>query len=221
MRNACAMAGLLCAASGAVAGEVAALHPARGLYAGVDVGGSRLVVGDAATAYYWVTDADRISGNDAGYRLRIGYQFSRFIALEAGYTDFGTLVARDIAYSCFPSATDCTFDLRSRIRTAMLGAVATIPFAGRWSVHARLGAVYGRISSDMWDASAGATHDSSGHDGVGYGAGLDVRLGKRTTMSLDWSRHELLDLGPTWGGGIGAYEYGLPSLVSLGLSYRF
>jgi OOP family OmpA-OmpF porin len=190
-------------------------------YLGLDVGRSKL---DATVSQqFFGSRVGRESGNDTGYKLRVGYQFIRYVALEAGYADFGEISIHDIPYNCIPPATGCRFDVRSKTNGAFANVVGSWPFADGWALNGRLGAMRARVSTTEENPVVASTrrHYSDINTAVAYGAGLSYSLSSHTTLSLDWAQFDQVDLGLTLGGSAGVYDLGSSSLTSLGISYRF
>jgi len=122
-------------------------------------------------AYSWATadidnvDADLLDDNANAYKLFLGYEFPRFIGLEAGYVDFGSY---DIGSQGEP-----TGELSSTGWTAAL--TGYIPLG-------KLFTVYGKVGYFFWDAEVKAAEGigdlaDSGDDPF-YGAGLRINFGK-------------------------------------------
>jgi hypothetical protein len=76
---------------------------------------------------------------DAGYRLKLGYKYSRYFSVEGEYVDFGS-AAGTIFGSQAPT-------LGSGFRSTGFGldTVATVPFWSRFSFYGRLGAYRGDV----------------------------------------------------------------------------
>lgn len=191
------------------------------LYVGFDIGRSKL---DATISQqFFGPQVGRQDGNDTGYKLRVGYQFIRYVALEAGYADFGEFSVSGVPYTCRPPATGCSFDVRSKTSGAYANVVGSWPFAERWALNGRLGAMRARVSTTEEDPSVPSTrrHYSATNTALVYGTGLSYQLSSRTTLSLDWAQYDQIDVGLGLGGGAAVYDLGSSSLTSLGISYRF
>jgi OOP family OmpA-OmpF porin len=191
------------------------------LYAGLDVGRSRL---DARTSeQFFGPQAGQKSGNDTGYKIRLGYQFIRYVALEAGYADFGEFSIENIPYFCSPASARCSFDVRSKTHGAFINAVGSWPFTDRWALNGRLGGMRAEVSTTEQNPAIASTrrHYSDINTAVFYGAGVSYELSSRATVSLDWAQFDQVDLGLSLGGSAAVYDLGSSSLTSIGISYRF
>lgn len=190
---------------------------ASGFYIGLDFGKSKLGTGDQ----YFGSAGSRDSGGDTGYKVRSGYQFSRYVAVEVGYADLGEISIDGIPYSCTPTTT-CSRSARTKIRGALVNAVGSWPFAERWSLDGRLGVMRTQVATTSQSVPGpGAVHYSQTDMAMIYGAGVSFRLNSHATASVDWLRFDRYDVVATFGGGVGVNSLGSSSLASLGLSYRF
>src|SRR5690606_28019898 len=100
-------------AAALLAGATVAQAQDPGFYAGVGAGQA-------------LVDERAYDDEDTAFSVFGGYQFHRNFALEAGYTDFGSLE---------PDAAGTDLDLSS----ASLTAVGIVPFTARFSGYARAG----------------------------------------------------------------------------------
>lgn len=189
---------------------------ANGFYLGLDFGKSKLGTGNR----YFGPEGYRDSGDDTGYKLRLGYQFIRYVAVEVGYADLGEISINGIPYLCTPTAT-CSLAVRTKTRGALVNAVGSWPFAERWALNGRLGAMRSKVATTEQSFSGPVYHYSQTATAITYGAGVSFRLNSHATASIDWLRFDRYDLGLTMGGGVVVASQGSSSLASLGLSYMF
>ncbi len=191
---------------------------AGGWYAGLDVGSAKseakideyILIGDTTA---------RASDTTTGFRVRGGYQFSRFFALEVAYVDFG-----EVEYHFDPD--DCPFGAPGpcpfNVRTSINGFVGTLrgilPIGDRWFLDARLG--YGVMNFDANEIGGEATSASSDNNAVHYGVGGGYRFNDHWEIVLDYSEYAQEDLS-VLGGDSGSYNLGETSVTSLGVGYRW
>jgi opacity protein-like surface antigen len=217
---AAAAAGLLWVSSQAAADPGS--QPSSKFYVGLDAGSSRL---DASLSQqFFGPEISQHTGNDIGYRLRFGVQASRYFAAEVGFIDFGEFALRDIPYTCAPQQPGpCTFDLNSASRGPLVNIVVSWPFAERWALNGRVGGYYADITTSEQDPDVPGTKQEYHDSGIGFqiGAGLSFQINPRMKVSADWGKYDLIEFAPTLSGGIGAYDVGSASLMSLGFAYRF
>lgn len=191
---------------------------AQGWYAGVDVGAAR---SDATIDEYLFLGAttDRASGSTTGFRLRGGYQFGRFFALELAYVDFGQFDNHFDPNNCPNGAPGpCPFDVRTSIN-GIVGTVAGIlPIGDHWYLDARVG--YGKMEVETQQLGGGL--DGNNENPVfHYGIGGGYRFNDHWEVLLDFSEYNQEDFGLTIGGAFGVYDLGETSVTSLGVKYRW
>lgn len=191
---------------------------AGGWYAGLDVGSAEseakineyILIGDTTA---------RASDTTTGWRVRGGYQFSRFFALELAYVDFGEVEYHFNPDDCpFGSAGPCPFN----VRTSLNGFVGTLrgilPIGEHWLLDARLG--YGVMNFDAHEIGGAGTSESSDNNAIHYGIGGGYRVNEHWEIMLDFSEYDQEDLG-FLGGNSGSYNLGETSVTSLGVGYRW
>lgn len=207
--------------SAAVAAPPAAPHR---FYVGLDVGRSTSD-GEISNQFFGQT-VRQPAGDSTGARLRFGYQFTRYVAMEGGYVDFGEFSVHDIPYTCSTGgggATSCTYDVRSKTRGVFMDVVGSWPFAGRWTLNGRLGAIRAESRTSERDPNlpASSRRYSDTNAGLMYGVGLAYSFNPRADAELSWSEFDQLGLGLDIGGGAAVFDLGSSKLLSLGVRYRF
>jgi OOP family OmpA-OmpF porin len=158
-----------------------------GLYFGGSIGSASLDDG---------FDEFVVDDSSTAYRVTLGWQFSDFLAIEAGYHDFGTFE------DSFTVGGE-PLDLRLEADGFMLGGTASLPLAGSlW--------LYGRAGAFIWDGDANVnsiTEARPEDTNPYYGGGAKVSLTNRLDLVGDWTRFELKDTNS--------------DVISLGFTYRF
>jgi OOP family OmpA-OmpF porin len=195
--------------------------PTRAFYLGFDIGNASL---EADSDRYFGSSGGRQSGDDTGFKLRAGYQFSRYFATELGFVDFGQFSIDDTAYQCPPGVpAPCTFDIRSKTRGPFVNVVLTWPLTEQWGLNARLGALNARVSTREQSSVAGepAGRSSDTNVALQYGLGVSYQLNARFGLGLDWAQYDQIGLGLGIYGGPAVFDLGSSKLLSLGLTYRF
>lgn len=196
-------------------------EPSR-FYAGVDIGRSR---GEASPSAQFFGQTIRAPEDEAtGFKLRLGYQFSKYVAVEAAYVNFGTFEFNGIPYACPANIPGpCVYNLRSRITGPLANVVGSLPLGERWSLNARAGVLYAKTEAREVNpglpASAGSSPDSN--SAITYGVGVGFKLNERLTLEADWANYDQVGLSITMGGTARAFTEGTSSLASLGVRYRF
>ena len=190
-------------------------------YVGLDVGQSRI---DAGNGVFLVPVSNTQHGTDIGFKALFGIQISRYFAVEAGYTDFGSFTAKNLQYSCPSGSTPpCTYNISASAHGPSTNLVGLWPFAEHWSLSARLGAQYSQssLSARDPDVPGSAVSQDESSWGLLYGAGINYQLNPRMRLRLNYEQNDQLSIGVNLGGGVGFYELGGSRLLSLGLDYRF
>jgi len=141
-------------AVGNLANAVWMLFAPGGWYAGLDAGSAN---SDASVNEYGFFGDTTARGSDTttGWRLRGGYQFGRFFALEVAYVDFGEVDYHFDPDDCpFGAPGPCPFDVRSS-SSGFVGTVRGIlPIGDHWFMDAGLG--YGKMRVDANEIGGGA-----------------------------------------------------------------
>ena len=192
---------------------------AQGWYAGLDVGSARSDAEIDEHLFLGDTTA-RASGTTTGFRLRGGYQFGRFFALELAYVDFGELKSHFDPDDCPAGAPGpCPLD----VRTAISGLVGTlrgiIPIGDHWYVDGRLG--WGKMEVDTNEIGGSELDGNTENEALHYGVGVGYRFGDHWDIALDYSEYNQEDIGLTLFGTFGVYNLGETSVTSLGVNYRW
>lgn len=115
--------------------------------------------------------------SDQAYKVYAGYRFSRWIAVEAGYSDLGKTTA---------TAGDSVTETKPRGVTAHV--VGLWPLSERFSLLGRLGVIYG----DSKVTGTAPTRNEKGAEFAG-GAGIHFDLTRDIALRLEWERFRLRD----------------------------
>lgn len=196
-----------------------AISHAQGWYAGLDVGSAR--TDSAIDEHLFIDDTTaRSSDTTTGFRLRGGYQFGRFFALEVAYVDFGEFRSYFEPDDCPAGAPGpCPLD----VRTSVHGLVATlrgiVPIGAHWYADARLG--WGKMDTDANQVGGSNQSTSFENAAFHYGIGGGYRFDDHWEVALDYSEYNQEDLGLTLAGEFGIYDLGETSMTSVGVSYRW
>ena len=149
----------------------------------------------------------RATGNaDAGYRLKLGYQYSRYFAVEGQYVDFGRNGADMFA---------SPGNLASAFRSSGMGVdtVAMLPWRS-FSFYGRLGAYRGESRNAFAQYSTSLVGDStSQRTRWRYGMGVRYDFNKSLGIKAEVERYSPL--------GTPLDPQAESDLVSIGLSWRF
>jgi OOP family OmpA-OmpF porin len=188
-------AALAAAAAGGQAQEAAA----PGFYVGAGAGTSNVKWNESAIAAQLVSlgyAAGSVSSDRDGTAWRVfgGYRVNAWLAVEAGYTDYGST-----GWSASISRPPGTLETRSDLTTVDLDVLLSWPVLGV-EPFLRLGAGYARL--DTSTTATGAARASGGTSDNGtrlrYGAGVQAHFGS-LGVRLDWTRTDGVGSAATGG----------------------
>jgi OOP family OmpA-OmpF porin len=133
----------------------------------------------------------RVDMDDDGFKGFAGYQFTRFISAELGYTDLGKFSETFQGVGINAEA-----DLFSAMVVGILPATPKLSFfikagVADWSTSVTL--------TDM----LGATHVDTGGNSFAYGGGISFLVGKRVAIRGEWETYEFGDVENVKFGSIG------------------
>jgi len=142
-------------------------------------------------------------GEDTGVRAFGGYQFNRYVAVEAGFANLGKATGSG---SLGPGAQG-SFQLE--VKEAWdLTAVFGIPVTDRLSGLVRAGMYRARTTLNVQQTGFADTHDGGTNSGFSYGAGAEFRLGN-IGVRAEWQRYENVGVASTGEDDIDVFSVGL------------
>jgi hypothetical protein len=162
--------------------------PATKWYVSADVGAAKMGISEFVYGRS-VAPRDRKSG---AFRVRAGYQFIRYFALEASYVNPGSYSTHvDMDCSSAPQV-QCIPDFRSDIDLQALGlfGVGMVPIGDRLSVRATVGfSVREKSTHQVPEGAADYTRNSHAViASLGVGAGF--ALTSRLEIYAEWNKYE-------------------------------
>jgi OOP family OmpA-OmpF porin len=183
-------------------------------YGGASVGQSRTKIDDARItadllSQGVVTSAMTNDDKDTAYKLFAGYQFNRYVGLEAGYFNLGRFA--------FTSTTTPagTLDGRIRLHGINLDLVGTLPITERLSAIARVGAQHASARDSFTGSGAVVVltpNPSKSETNIKFGAGLQYAFTPNLMMRAEAERYRVND-------AVG--NHGDVNLFSAGLVFAF
>jgi OOP family OmpA-OmpF porin len=123
------------------------------------------------------------------YKLFIGKQLNRYLALEAGYFDIGK-------YGFNAVTSDGTFNGQAGFRGVNLDLVAQLPMSERFSVLGRVGAAYTKTSTHFSGNRLNAVtapNASEKKAGLKVGLGLEYKFTEALAMRTEVERYRVND----------------------------
>jgi opacity protein-like surface antigen len=183
-------------------------------YVGVDYGESRLEGDDDN---YSLVNRDFESET---FALRIGYRFSRYFTLEAGYTDIGDFSATYLPPCPAMVGVVCEYDSTTSIKGIQLNSVFTWPVAEHFHVKGVLGATDREFKARI-DYPNATTSWSDKTTVFSYGAGIAIPINERFEIDVDYVWYREVGLGLTLGSSLGVIDEAESQTATLGLRFRF
>ena len=183
-------------------------------YVGVDYGESRLEGDDDN---YSLVNRDFESDT---FALRVGYRFSRYFTLEAGYTDIGDFSATYLPPCPAMVGAVCEYDSETSIKGIQLNSVFTWPVAEHFHVKGILGATYRELKASIDDPNT-TTSWSDKTTVFSYGAGIAIPINERFEIDVDHVWYREVGLGLTLGSSLGVIDEAESRTATLGLRVRF
>ena len=143
---------------------------------------------------------------DSGYRLKLGYKYSRYLSVESEFVDFGT--PADLFTS--PG------NLASAFRSTGFGidTVATLPLWRSFSFYGRMGAYHGDARNAFAAYSTSLLGDGASH-GTRWRYGLGVRYEFTKALGIHAELERYSPLGSPIAGEPDSDQ------VSVGVAWRF
>lgn len=188
------IAALIATAGLAASSAMAQSMADRGFYVGGSFGQAEAGEWCDSSAGITVANCD---DKDTGWKAFAGYRFSRHLAAEFSYINFGEYTARATV-----GAT--TVDVKADATAWGLAAVGIFPLSDRFDLFGKLGFVRGESEGS---GTVGATTVTVGDKGteLHYGFGATYNFTRNLGIRAEWEMVNDADL----------------SLLSIGLQYRF
>lgn len=172
--------------------------------------------------------------SDASWSIVGGYSFSRYIAIEATYTDLGALTAHyagEARPGVFlggpappgPPAPFAPLQTTLELENAGFGVLlqGRLPLGSRFDLHASVGVFASTTKLSVEGTFAGmpsralSVEEDGNSSSVQFGAGAGMDIAERWRATLDWNRTDV-------GNNSTALETeGTIDVFALGLMYRF
>jgi len=185
-----------------------------GWYAGGNLGESRATIDEARIAQQLKASgftAESITNDDRhlGYKLFGGYQFDRYLSLEAGYFDLGQF---NFVANTMPVG---TYRGNLKANGGNIDLVGTLPLTRRFGLLARIGANYSDVRDNFSGTGLVEVTDprrSEHATNYKFGFGMQYAFTEALVMRAEAERYRIDD----------PVEHGADiDLISIGLLYRF
>jgi len=197
-----------------VLGSRIAIAQDAGWYGGTNLGQSRATIDDGRIrrelqAGGLGTNSIDNDEHHFGYKIFGGYQFNRYLALEAGYFDLGK-------FSFHAATTPAgSLDGSLKLKGGNVDMVGLLPITGKFSLFGRVGAIYADTRDSFSGSGAVKVLDPSpSKRGFNYkfGLGLQYQITQSLAMRGEVERYRIND-------AVG--NRGDIDLISVGVLYRF
>jgi OmpA-OmpF porin, OOP family len=157
-------------------------------------------------------------------RVRFGYQFVRFFALEAGYADLGNYSANiDMDCSSAPQV-ECVPDFRSDLDISAwtINGAGALPIGERFALRANIGFALRTKKTHLVPVEGDDVHRTSQKLLPCYGVGANFAITKKIDVFAEWSKFagDEVSMGSIRAPGGLIDESDLEAL-SLGVRFRF
>ncbi|HVY07585.1 MAG TPA: porin family protein [Burkholderiales bacterium] len=159
----------------------------------IDSISSQLAVVNGASST--IIDKDRKS---TGLKFALGYDFSRYYGLEAGYAYLGETKADMDFRAGAPITTSVgTFNMKYKMSAYYLDLVGNLPLNNKWTLTGRVGAAYGKTSSDFngqpTTITLSSNDKSEGKVREKFGAGVVYNINTSFGVKAEWEHYKLPD----------------------------
>jgi OmpA-OmpF porin, OOP family len=170
-----------------------AADPAAAWYLGAGAGQSRAKLDDSGISAV-LAGSGRTAGattkdeTDVSYKLFLGYQFNKYLAVEGGYFNLGEF---SFATTTVPAAT-LRGSLKNHVGTN-LDMLGILPLAERFSLYGRLG-IQRSKTTDLFSGTA-VSNPTPSKDRTDYKLGLGAEFGftKNVRARGEWERYRVSD----------------------------
>jgi OmpA-OmpF porin, OOP family len=182
---------VLALTAAAAAPAAMAADPAAAWYLGAGAGQSRAKLNDSsinavlAGATAAATTKDE---TDFSYKLFLGYQFNKYLAVEAGYFNLGEY---SFTTTTIPAAT-LRGSLKNHIGTN-LDVLGILPLADKFSLYGRLGIQTSKTTDLFGGAAVSNPAPSKNRTDYKLGLGAEFDFTKNVGMRGEWERYRVSD----------------------------
>lgn len=152
-------------------------------------------IAQTSGAASYLADTDDQS---TGLKILLGYRFSRYLAVEGGYTNLGeSSMHTDFRGPGVPSVSVGTLDMKYRMSATFVDAVLSLPVGNYLSLFGHLGVSYTETKADISgepltllltnsDKSESKFYEK-------FGAGVEYNVIPEFTIRAEWERYKAPD----------------------------
>ncbi len=198
----------------------AALAVEAGWYVGHSAGQSKVDIDNAQFDSLAVGSSTTSDEKDIGLKVFGGYQFTKNLAIEAAYIDFGKFTARQ-------TVSTGTVDVKFEPKGWNIAGVGTLPISENFSLLGKLGAFSWSLDykctavSGTLSCLAPSNRSAYGTD-LSFGVGLSYAITKQWNLRMEYERFkDVGDQNATRGIDNGKTGQSDIDLLSIGVEYKF
>jgi hypothetical protein len=195
----------------------------RGFYVSADAGVSRAegeFSGGSAVNFVRSTRDDA----STALRVRAGYQFAKFIAMEAGYVKFGDLHFDIGPANCPPAIpANCDFTTHMSARGPVANVVFILPVGEKFRFKGRFGWYLFEFETRESgpNASPNPARGKDSESNVHFGVGAAFRATEKLDVELQFTKFDAPGFATMGAPGPAHFEPGKLTAITLGVAYRF
>ena len=180
--------------------------PTSRFYSALSAGQSRVDIDDIDLASLGATGFESKDQTDTAWKLALGYQFNRYLAIEGGYVDYG----RFSQSATITAPVSGSFNGNIEAKGWFIDAVGSYPLGASFSVLGRLGTVRSTTTTHLSTAGAfagalaAAGIDSSTKESEWnwhYGLGVQYDFARSVGLRLEYDRTRNVGNSDTTGEG--------------------
>jgi hypothetical protein len=159
--------------------------------------------------------------DSTAYTLLVGYRFSRYFVMEAGYANLGEFTA-EFPLFC-PGGSGCASDIgKTSVDGLVLNAIGIWPVARHFQLKASVGLNYHDLNASLMVAGSETPRRFSANDtAFSAGLGIGVPVNERLELGLDLTRYRQLAPDLSFDEELGQVYETNATVVTLGARYRF
>lgn len=137
-----------------------------------------------------------IDDTDTSYSLRVGYRFTRFFAVEAGYIDLGDFRSEFTPPCGNVSPCPSVIHEGSSIDGYVLNNRFIWPVAQHFQLNGSVGLLYSELTSRLGNSpnALNDTRANRSNIGLTFGIGAAVPINERVEIGLDWMQYSGLEV---------------------------
>ncbi len=200
LKKACVAAILTAAGMAVSSASMAQPKQDMGWYAGGSFGQSEIDIDCAGT-----TSCD---DSDTSWKIFVGYQANRNLALEAGYADLGQLKASTPAFGGIPAA-----NVKIKTSAWELVGIGSLPVGERFSLFGKVGLYMADTDIEVDFPGFGTATDADDSVDLTFGFGARYDFTRNFGVRAEWQRYSDVEAG--------AFEKFDVDVMSVSILFRF